>query len=200
MRKTMYKYGVLVINFLLVTVTVGDPDVFPSDEDCSFVNCRNNYTNHTCCSNDAHKPVSDDSSIASTTAAIFFVAVIGSLLTVICMMFFCMNCEKMCNRLYKKGHASGQRSSVDTVSAAVQTNSEASPPPYAVLDLYQCPCTLMEDGVVFEMHIPRCPSYVKDPPNYLDAIHSDEVTVTVQNETEENDTAIEFSVDSSAVA
>lgn len=44
---------------------------------------------------------------ASTTAAIFFVAVIGSLLTVICMMFFCMNCEKMCNRLYKKGHASG---------------------------------------------------------------------------------------------
>lgn len=116
------------------------------------------------------------------------------------MMFFCMNCEKMCNRLYKKGHASGQRSSVDTVSAAVQTNSEASPPPYAVLDLYQCPCTLMEDGVVFEMHIPRCPSYVKDPPNYLDAIQSDEVTVTVQNETEENDTAIEFSVDSSAVA
>lgn len=95
---------------------------------------------------------------------------------------------------------SGQRLSVDTVSAAVQTNSEASPPPYAVLDLYQCPCTLMEDGVVFEMHIPRCPSYVKDPPNYLDAIHSDEVTVTVQNETEENDTAIEFSVDSSAVA
>lgn len=95
---------------------------------------------------------------------------------------------------------SGQRSSVDTVSAAVQTNSEASPPPYAVLDLYQCPCTLMEDGVVFEMHIPRCPSYVKDPPNYLDAIQSDEVTVTVQNETEEIDTAIEFSVDSSAVA
>lgn len=93
----------------------------------------------------------------------------------------------------------GQRSSVDTVSAAVQTNSDASPPPYAVLDLYQCPCTLMEDGVVFEMHIPRCPSYVKDPPNYLDAIQSDEVTVTVQNETEENDTAIEFSVDSSAV-
>lgn len=95
---------------------------------------------------------------------------------------------------------SGQRSPVDTVSAAVQTNSEASPPPYAVLDLYQCPCTLMEDGVVFEMHIPRCPSYVKDPPNYLDAIQSEEVTVTVQNETEENDTAIEFSVDSSAVA
>lgn len=95
---------------------------------------------------------------------------------------------------------SGQRSPVDTVSAAVQTNSEASPPPYAVRDLYHCPCTLMEDGVVFQMHIPRCPSYVKDPPNYLDAIQSDEVTVTVQNETEENDTAIEFSVDSSAVA
>lgn len=95
---------------------------------------------------------------------------------------------------------SGQRSPVDTVSAAVQTNSESSPPPYAVRDLYHCPCTLMEDGVVFQMHIPRCPSYVKDPPNYLDAIQSDEVTVTVQNETEENDTAIEFSVDSSAVA
>lgn len=44
-------------------VTVGDPDVFPSDEDCSFVNCRSNHTNHTCCSNDAHKPVSDDSSM-----------------------------------------------------------------------------------------------------------------------------------------
>lgn len=82
----------------------------------------------------------------------------------------------------------------------MQTNSEASPPPYAVQDLYHCPCSLMEDGTVFEMHIPRCPSYVKDPPNYMDAIHSDDVTVTIQNETVENDTAIEFSVDSSVVA
>lgn len=196
----MYKYGVLVTNFLLISVTVGDPDVFPSDRDCSFVNCKSNHTNHACCSNEAQKPTAEDTSIATTTAAIFFVAVIGSLVVIICMMFFCMNCEKMCNRLYNKGHASGQMSSIDTVSAAVQTNSEASPPPYAVQDLYHCTCTLMEDGTMFEMHIPRCPSYVKDPPNYTDAIHSDDVTVTIQNETVENSTAVEFSVDSSVVA
>lgn len=58
----------------------------------------------------------------------------------------------------------------------------------------------MEDGAVFEIHIPRCPSYVKDPPNYQDAIQTNEETMTVQNETVENDTAIEFSVDSSVVA
>lgn len=93
----------------------------------------------------------------------------------------------------------GERSSVNTVSAAVQTNYEASPPPYAFQELY-CPCNLMEDGAVFEIHIPRCPSYVKDPPNYLDAIQTNEETMTVQNETVENDSAIEFSVDSSVVA
>lgn len=196
----MYKYGVLVTNFLLISVTVGDPDVFPSDKDCAFVNCKSNHTNHhTCCFNEDQKPTADDTSITTTTAAIFFVAVIGSLVAVICMMFFCMNCEKMCNRLYHKGHASGERSSVNTVSAAVQTNSEASPPPYAFQELY-CPCNLMEDGAVFEIHIPRCPSYVKDPPNYQDAIQTNEETMTVQNETVENDTAIEFSVDSSVVA
>lgn len=201
MRKTMYKYGVLVTNFLLIKVTVGDPDVFPSDTDCSFVNCKSNHTNHACCFNEDQKPSADDTSIATTTAAIFFVAVIGSLITVICMMFFCMNCEKMCNRLYKKGHAShsGRRSSINTVSAAVQTSSEASPPPYAFQDLY-CPCNLVEDGAVIEVHIPRCPSYVKDPPNYQDAIQSHEEVVTIENETRYNDAATEFSVDSSVVA
>ncbi|XP_061193596.1 uncharacterized protein LOC133201810 [Saccostrea echinata] len=192
MRRTMYKYGVLIINFLLIHVTIGDPDLFPTQNDCSGVICKTNNTNHECCIN--HNPESggsNESFIHSTTAAVFFVAVIGSLVTVIFMMFFCNNCGKMCRQLSNKSNQSnpGQNSTVSTVSAGVQTNAVDTPPPYALQDQYH---RTNNDGVVVELEIPRCPSYVKDPPQYQEPmVDTCSVHLEVENRTRGN--VFEFS-------
>ncbi|XP_062581629.1 uncharacterized protein LOC134243393 [Saccostrea cucullata] len=197
MRRTMYKYGVLILNFLLIHVTLGDPDLFPTQNDCANVFCKANNTNHECCSNQSPgSGGSDTSFIHSTTAAVFFVAVIGSLITIVFLMFFCNNCGKMCSRLSNKNNQSnsGQNSAVRTVSAGVQTNAVDIPPPYALQDQYH---RTRSDGAVVELEIPRCPSYVKDPPQYQETISGTcicSVHSEVENRTIEN--AIEFSANS----
>ena len=93
----------------------------------------------------------------------------------------------------------GPSSSINTVSSGVQTNSNTdTPPPYTFRDVY-CPCNAVENGGTVEFHIPRCPSYVKDPPNYMEVIDENETRVTLEGEPNSSDTAIEISVNSDAV-
>ena len=39
------------ISFFFFLVTIGDPDTFPSETGCAFINCQQNSTEHECCSN-----------------------------------------------------------------------------------------------------------------------------------------------------
>ncbi|XP_056016489.1 uncharacterized protein LOC125676002 isoform X2 [Ostrea edulis] len=182
--------------FTFIQVTVGDPDLFPTRNDCSNINCSvANNTGHMCCSDYTRENGGNEDESSTTSAIIFFVAVIGSLITVIALMLLCINCKNMCSRLYHKETSDlGRSSSVNTVSAAVQTNSTDLPPPYAFQDLYH---SSNECGDIAELHIPRCPSYVMHPPKYQEVISEDELG-NVENITD--DTAIEFSINSGVVA
>jgi hypothetical protein len=76
----------------------------------------------------------------------------------------------------------------------VQTNPNDLPPPYAFQDPF---LSCDENGDIAVLHIPRCPSYVMDPPKYQEILSDDEQT-NIENSTYH--TTIEFSTTSDVVA